>query len=199
MQIPNYKQTSNVTCGSSCLMMVGNYFHPNRFPLNRTKEEEIHEEVKFWRGDKWGELEDIGKVAFYALESGFEVTFFIDFDEDNFERPPEVPIEVWKKYTNIFFKTFSIAKKKGMKVVEKTSVDIITQEVSEERPVICEISYESQANHFIVIRGRIDNTFYTIDPLASNQYRKIHCNNLERMIDLGYGSNFLSFKPKVNN
>jgi ABC-type bacteriocin/lantibiotic exporter with double-glycine peptidase domain len=190
LKIPFYHQTLPTSCGAACMLMIGNYLKPEEFPLTSQKEREIHEKVRFWKGNKAGELENMAKLVRFARENRFSVRYFL---EGPWESPPEVDVKEWKKYLDAFFAVLRKERgKKGVTIVNRCELNDLLKEVKQGRPVLCEIKFSGFVTHCIVLRGFKGNIVYVIDPLEG-YYRVLRC-QLAKDIDLGYMKNALSFE-----
>ncbi len=190
--IPFYHQTLPTSCLSACMLMVGNFFDPGRFPLVPLQENEMHRKVRFWEGDAAGDLGSMAKLIRLARESGFWVKYFL---EGPHGAPSDLSVDLWERYLTSFLQILEEEKGKDeVVVIDGCRLEDLLHEVSEGRPVICEVKLRAFITHAIVMRGLRDNMVYVVDPLGG--YERIPRQQLEEKIDLGYMKNALSLVPK---
>lgn len=192
LKIPVYQQTLPTSCGAACLLMVGNFFKPQEFPLKREKELEIHQKIKYWEGDTNGEFANVAKMIRFMRENGFKVRYFLEFSPKIFIPPPDFEETLWKRYVNSFFEILNQEKKRGLEIVERANIDVLLNEVRLRRPVICETIWEGYITHFWVIRGFKGGMVYVVDPMSRNGYKRMGRKWIQEKIDLGHGKNFFS-------
>ena len=189
LKIPFYRQKNPNTCLTCCFLMIAHFFYPEKFPLDESKEMEIHRRIKYWEGSE-GELESISKLFLYALENGFRVNYYLI---GPWKRASAINEQLWKRYLDNFYPPLEKAKKnpKFTLVTDRCSVNDIIAEVGMGHPVICETKYSDFATHALVIRGWKNNLIYTIDSIQG--YYPMTRRDLEKKMDLGYMKNFASF------
>ena len=188
IRVPLYHQTSSTSCLATCMLMIGNFFIPERFPLTTEKEYEIHKRIKFWEGDEFGELGNIAKLIRFARKSGFSIRYFLESPRGV---PKDIEEHLWKRYFELFSKTLKTERKKvGVTVIEGCDPDEFLKEVAYGRPVICEVKLSGFLTHALVIRGVAGNIVYVVDPLKG--YYRLIRQELREQINLGYMKNALS-------
>lgn len=197
LKIPFYQQTLPTSCGPACLLMVGNFFDPQKFPLNKEKELEIHKEIRYWEGDENGEFGNVAKMIRFMRENGFKVKYFLELSSNAFNPPPDLDKALWKKYMSSFFEVIDKEKKKGLEVVENCNIQLLIDEVLLGKPVIAEIRWSGYITHFVVIRGIKGNVIYLVDPLSKSGYRREHKSWLEENLSLKSGKNFFSVSYRL--
>ena len=192
LKIPFYQQSLPTSCGAACLLMVCNFFKPEKFPLTREKELEIHKGLKYWEDDENGEFGNVAKMIRFMRENGFKVRYFLEISPNAFTPPPDFDKDLWKRYMNSFFEVFNKEKEKGLEVVENCDLRLLIDEILMGRPVIAEIQYSGYITHYVVIRGVKGNVVYFIDPLDRSGYRREHKSWLKQNLKLKTGRNFFS-------
>ena len=192
LKVPVYRQTLSTTCGAACLLMIGNFFNPQKFPLNKEKELEIHKKIKYWQGDEYGEFANVAKMIRFARENGFKVRYFLEVSSKMFIPSQNLEEKIWKRYIDSFFEVLEQEKKKGLEVIKDCKIETLINEVIAGKPVICEINWKEFITHFVVIRGIKGNMIYFIDPASKNGYKKEHKEKFKRMMNLEYGKSFFS-------
>lgn len=192
LKIPFYQQTLPTSCGAASLLMVGNFFKPEKFPLTRDKELEIHKKIRYWEGDEHGEFGNVAKMIKFMRENGFTVRYFLEIASNAFTPPPDFDKELWERYMNSFLEVLNEEKKKGLEVIEDCNLRLLFNEVLRGRPVIAEVQWTGYITHFIVIRGIKGNVIYFLDPFNKSGYRKEHKSWVEKNLKLKSGKNFLS-------
>ena len=196
LKIPFYRQTLPTSCGAACLLMVGHFFKPEKFPLTKEKELEIHEKIKYWKGDEHGEFGNVAKMIKFMRENGFRVRYFLEVAPTAFIPPPDFEKELWERYMNSFFEVLAEEKERGLEVIENCTLELLINEILAGRPVIAEVNWRGYITHFVVIRGVKGNVIYLIDPLEKSGYRREHRKWFEKDISLKVGKNFFSiFNP----
>ena len=197
LKIPFYQQTLSTSCGAACLLMVGNFFNPERFPLKKEKELEIHKEIRYWKGDENGEFGNVAKMIRFMRENDFKVRYFLEISPNAFDPPPDFDKELWERYMRSFLEVFDKEKGKGLEVVENCDMRLLIDEVLTGKPVIAEVQWSGYITHYMVIRGIKGNIVYLVDPLCKSGYRREHKNWLEKNLNLKFGKNFfsVSFRP----
>ena len=191
LKIPFYRQTLPTSCGAACLLMVGNFFKPERFPFVREKELEIYEKIRYWKGDEHGEFGNVAKMIKFMRENGFNVRYFLEIAPNAFVPPPDFDKELWERYMNSFLEVLNEEKEKGLEVIEDCNLRLLIDEVLLGRPVIAETQWSGYITHYVVIRG-VKGNVYLIDPLRG--YRRVYSKWLENIIDIGHGKNFFSLE-----
>ena len=192
LKIPFYQQTLPTSCGAACLLMVGNFFNPERFPLNREKELEIHEKIRYWEGDENGEFGNVAKMIRFMRENGFKIRYFLEISPNAFNPPPNFDKELWERYMNSFLEVLNEEKEKGLEIIESCNLRLLIDEVLMGRPVIAEVQWSGYITHYIVIRGIKGNVVYFLDPLCKSGYRREHKSWLKENLNLKLGKNFFS-------
>jgi hypothetical protein len=199
LQVNPYRQTLPTGCGSSCIMMVGNHFLPEEFPLVPDKERIIHEDVRYNSFD----VENGAKMIKFLRRQGFKVIYFLNLNREIIPKaPPGIDQEIWDTMLKEFFDILKEEKESGLEIYEDTSIERIREEIIQKKLVICEIQESGFITHSIVIRGFRGNFFYCLDPLASNVYRRMLGPYLDKMMNITYGSkeiygrNFISVEHK---
>lgn len=192
LKIPFYQQTLPTSCGAACLLMVGNFFKPEKFPLTKEKELEIHEKIRYWKGDEEGEFGNVARMIRFMRENGFKVKYFLEIASNAFTPPLDFDKELWERYMNSFLEVLNEEKKKGLEVIEDCNLRLLINEVLMGRPVIAEVQWSGYITHFIVIRGIKGNVIYFLDPLDKSGYRREHKNWIKENLNLKSGKNFLS-------
>jgi hypothetical protein len=172
--------------------MVGNFFNPERFPLTREKEIEIHEKIKYWEGDEYGEFANVAKMIRFMRENGFKIRYFLEIAPTLYSPPPDFDKKLWGRYVNSFLEILHEEKEKGLEVIESCDLKLLIDEILMGRPVIAEIRWSGYISHIIVIRGIKGNIVYFIDPLYKSGYRKEHKDWLKENLKLRVGKNFFS-------
>ena len=190
LQIPFYRQTLPTSCGASCMLMVGNYFSPENFPLSFEQEHKINEQIRFWKGDEAGELENMAKLLRFARKNGFQVRYFLEGPQKN-KIPEGMEESLWKRYLASFFNVLEKErKKKGVTIIEHCNLEDFIEEIVKGRPIICEVQFSGFITHCLVVRGFKGKMFYVIDPLKG--YYRMHFQELSRVINLDYMKNAVS-------
>ena len=192
LKIPFYRQTLPTSCGAACLLMVGNFFKPERFPFVREKELEIYEKIRYWKGDEHGEFGNVAKMIKFMRENGFNVRYFLEIAPNAFVPPPDFDKELWERYMNSFLEVLNEEKEKGLEVIEDCNLRLLIDEVLLGRPVIAETQWSGYITHYVVIRGVKGNVIYFIDPRNKSGYRKEHKSWLKKNLKLLSGKNFFS-------
>ena len=192
LKIPFYRQTLPTSCGAACLLMVGNFFKPERFPFVREKELEIYEKIRYWKGDEHGEFGNVAKMIKFMRENGFNVRYFLEIAPNAFVSPPDFDKELWERYMNSFLEVLNEEKEKGLEVIEDCNLRLLIDEVLLGRPVIAETQWSGYITHYVVIRGVKGNVIYFIDPRNKSGYRKEHKSWLKKNLKLLSGKNFFS-------
>jgi hypothetical protein len=199
LKIPFYQQTLPTSCGAACLLMVGNFFYPEKFPLTREKELEIHEKIKYWDGDEYGEFANVAKMIRYMRENGFQIRYFLEIAPTLFNPPPDFEKGLWEKYVNSFLEVLNQEKEKGLEVINSCDLRLLIQEILLGKPVIAEVQCSGYITHLIVIRGIKGNMIHFLDPLEKSGYRKEHKSWLKENLKLKVGKNFFSLSPIKNS
>lgn len=189
LNIPFYHPTKLTGCLATTFLMIGNFLSPEKFPLLKSKEVEIHRKIRYWKGGE-GELGSFPKLALYALGNKFKVNYYLLGPR---YKPPEIKERLWKKYLQNFFPPLEKAKKnpKFKLVTTHCTVRDIITELKRNHPVICEIKGRGFITHVIVIKSWWNNRIFALDPAKGEIL--LSRKELESKMDLGYMKNFISF------
>jgi len=191
-KVEPYRQTLKTSCLSSAFLMIGHFYFPYKFSLNKTQEKKIHEKIKFNIGEEGElrELESFSKLALFAIKKGFKIKYFLIFKKH--KKPRGISLENWKKLKDSFLLDLKkIKNNKSFKLIKRCTIRDIKKELKRGALVICEKKYDHLITHAIVIRGYEGDIFYIIDPLTG--YQKYHSKDLKKEINLGYQKSFMSF------
>ncbi|MBD3208354.1 MAG: hypothetical protein GF370_02795 [Candidatus Nealsonbacteria bacterium] len=192
-KIPFYPQVLSMSCGAACIQMIGNFFNPKRFPLTYELQIKIHERIRFWDTDEYGELESIAKMLRWVRKNGLRAKYYFESHDNLSEAPLGVNKELWGRYIRSFYRVLEEEKGKGLFVSDECDIKNIYEEIRKGHPVVCEIQHGNFVTHDIVVRGFKDKMFYIIDPLRG--YERMLRDDLIEKIDLGYMKNFFSLSP----
>lgn len=179
--------------GAVCILFVVNYFQLKGFFTSNEKVVEIHEKVRYWKSDKYGEAENAAKIAKYIRKAGLDALYFLSVPKDDKNTPGEIEQSVWDRFINSFFKVLEKEAKKGLEVNNFTGVSSIIKELARGRLVIAEVAVASRLAHYIVlVENCCGKSFKIIDPEKGLNLCLISENELMKKIDLGHGKNFIS-------
>ncbi|MDP2947487.1 MAG: papain-like cysteine protease family protein [Nanoarchaeota archaeon] len=190
LKIPLYRQTLPTSCGSTCMLMVGNYFFPKKFFLNTDQEKKIHELFRFWKNGEGGDFENMAKILSFARKKGFKVSYFLDGPRG---KPKEINENLWRRYLKLFLGTLKKEEAKGLRIIKHFNPEDLLAEIVQGRPLLCEVKFKEGVTHMVVLRGFKNNVVYLIDPLIG--YCHMLREDFFKSLNLGYMKNAFSITP----
>ena len=142
--------------------MVLNYYSPSRYPLTEESERKLFEKIKFSKYAEYGGC--YTKLAWFALNRGFNVNFIIGGIPHNIGLPAEVYgtlIDEWIRYFN------KSLKKKKFKLIQlgnsANNAKMLSKLLEEYKAPI--IFYSHANRHNGVFIGSDSRYYYILDPI----------------------------------